>query len=140
MLRENPEHPDALNLMGVLAVAASQYRIAVDYLKKAIEFAPDQAIYLNNLGNALVISSHAEEAVTHLERAVKLEPTYAEAWTNLGKAWRNIGNIEKAGKYLSQALKGVTGLPARASGTGRNPVRNGTVRRSRRRVLPNPDV
>lgn len=104
VLRENPEHPDALNLMGVLAVEANQYRIAVDYMGKAVNLAPGKAIYRNNLGNALIISSRAEEAVPHLERAVKIDPAYAEAWANLGKAWRQIGDIEKAGKYLGKAL------------------------------------
>lgn len=110
VLRENPEHPDALNLMGVLAVEASQYRIAVDYMSKAVKLAPGKAIYRNNLGNALIISSRAEEAIPHLERAVKLDPSYAEAWTNLGKAWRQIGDIEKAGKYLSRALNVAPGF------------------------------
>ncbi|QIG50766.1 tetratricopeptide repeat protein [Nordella sp. HKS 07] len=110
VLRENPEHPDALNLMGVLAIEANQFRIAIDYMSTAVKLAPDKAIYRNNLGNALVISSRAEEAVPHLERAVRIDPAYAEAWANLGKAWRQIGDIERAGKYLAKALEAAPGF------------------------------
>lgn len=110
VLRENPEHPDALNLMGVLAIEAGQHRIALDYMGKAVKLAPGQAIYRNNLGNALILSTRPEEAVPHLEKAVKLDPDYAEAWSNLGKAWRQIGNIEKAGKYFSEALSVAPGF------------------------------
>jgi tetratricopeptide (TPR) repeat protein len=104
VLRENPEHPDALNLMGVLAIEAGQNSIALDYMGKAVKLEPQKAIYRNNLGNALIIASQSEEALPHLRKAVVLEPNYAEAWTNLGKAWRIIGDMEQAAKHFRRAL------------------------------------
>jgi len=104
ILRENPEHPDALNLMGVLAIEANQNTIALKYFNKAVNLEPKIAMYRNNLGNALIISSQYEEALPHLQKAVSIDTNYAEAWSNLGKAWRMIGDIEQAAKYFQRAL------------------------------------
>ena len=104
VLRENPRHPDAVNLMGVLAIEAGQNSIALDYLREAVRLAPKQAIYRNNLGNALIIAGQFEEALPHLRRAVTLDPNYAEAWCNTGKAWRMIGDREAAEKYFRKTL------------------------------------
>ena len=104
VLRENPEHPDALNLMGVLAIEAGQNSIALNYLNRTVKLEPKIAMYRNNLGNALIIASQYEEALPHLRKAVSLEPNYAEAWSNLGKAWRMIGDLEQAAKNFNRAL------------------------------------
>jgi tetratricopeptide (TPR) repeat protein len=104
VLRENPRHPDAVNLMGVLAIEAGQNTAALGYLHEAVKLAPKQAIYRNNLGNALIIAGQYEDALPHLRRAVTLSPSYAEAWCNTGKAWRMIGDMEAAEKYFRKTL------------------------------------
>jgi tetratricopeptide (TPR) repeat protein len=104
VLRENPDHTDALNLMGVLAIEAGQDTIALNYMRKAVKLAPDVAIYRNNLGNGLIIAALPEEALPHLRKAVALDPNYADAWCNLGKAWRIIGDMEQAVKLFNRAL------------------------------------
>ncbi len=110
VLRENPSHPDALNLMGLLAIEASQNDIALGYLRKAVALEPAIAMYRNNLGNALVVATRPEEALPHLERAVALDPGYADAWCNLAKAWRQLGDAGKAIKYFQQALAAAPGF------------------------------
>ena len=110
VLRDNPKHPDALNLMGVLAVEADRFTIAIDYLRKAVAINPRQAIYQNNLGNALFVHSFPEEAIPHLKKAVQLDPKYAEAMCNLGRAYRTIGDAEKARRWFEKALKADVGF------------------------------
>lgn len=110
VLRENPEHPDALNLMGVLAIEAGRNDVALDYMGKAVKLEPEKAIYRNNFGNALIVATRQEEALPHLRKAVKLDPNYADAWCNLGKAWRMIGDMERAAKYFNQALVAAPGF------------------------------
>ncbi len=125
VLRENPQHPDALNLMGVLAIEAGQNKIAFDYHSKAVALEPGIAMYRNNLGNTLIICSRSEEAVPHLRKAVQIDPRYAEAWCNLGKAFRMLGDTEEAAKNFSRALaidpafvRAKTGMAEIASETG----------------------
>lgn len=116
VLRENPKHPDALNLMGVLAIEADQTRIAIDYLRKALEILPNEPMYLNNLGNALIIASQHEEAFAHLRKAVKIAPRFAEAWSNLGKNHRMAGDIERARDCFEKALSAMPGFARARAG------------------------
>jgi tetratricopeptide (TPR) repeat protein len=110
VLRENPDHPDALNLMGVLAIEAGQNAIALDYLIRAVKLEPKIAMYRNNLGNALIIASQYEEALPHLRKAVSIDRNYAEAWSNLGKAWRMIGDMDEAARHFQRALVATPGF------------------------------
>jgi Flp pilus assembly protein TadD len=115
VLRENLQHPDALNLMGVLAIEAGRNDIAIDYMRKALAIGPNEPMYLNNLGNALIINSQYDEAIQLLRKAVKLDPRHAEALTNLGKAQRMVGDVERAAKSFQRALAAMPGyLLARA--------------------------
>lgn len=104
VLRENPDHPDALNLMGILAIEANQTKIALSYLEKAVKLEPKIAMYRNNLGNTLIISTRYKDALLQLRRAVAIDPNYTEAWSNLGKASRLNGDIAEAAKYFKKAL------------------------------------
>lgn len=105
VLRENPRHPDALNLMGLLAVEANRLDIAIGYLQKAVALLPDQPMYLNNLGNALVLTSRNADALVHLRKAVRIDPRFADAWANLGKCHRQSGAIAEARRCYEKALE-----------------------------------
>jgi Flp pilus assembly protein TadD len=76
VLKENPKHPDGLNLMGILAVEAKQHRFAIDYIAKAVKLVPNQPIYVNNLGNAHLLYSEPEKALPLFRKAVRLSPRY----------------------------------------------------------------
>jgi tetratricopeptide (TPR) repeat protein len=104
VLRENPGHPDALNLMGVLAVEANRMPLAVEYFRKAVGFLPKEPMYLNNLGNALILTGSHDEAARHLQRALKANPNFADAWANLGKCFRQAGATEDARRCYEKAL------------------------------------
>lgn len=104
VLRENPGHPDALNLMGVLAVEANRMPLAVDYFRKAVGFLPKEPMYLNNLGNALILTGSYDEAARYLARALEANPNFADAWANLGKCFRQAGATEDARRCYEKAL------------------------------------
>jgi len=104
VLRENPGQPDALNLMGVLAVEANRMPLAVDYFRKAVGFLPKEPMYLNNLGNALILTGSYDEAARYLARALEANPNFADAWANLGKCFRQAGATEDARRCYEKAL------------------------------------
>lgn len=105
VLQLNPKNPDALNLMGVLAVEANQRETALDYFQRAVKIEPEIAIYRNNLGNALCFNTDFEHALVHLQKAVALDPNYLEAICNLGKVNRLLGDITTSTKWLNRALR-----------------------------------
>jgi len=110
VLRDNPNHPDALNLMGVLAVEADRFSVAIDYLRKAVAINGAQAIYRNNLGNALLVNALPDEAIVHLRKAVRLDPDYAEAMCNLAGAYRTVGDAKLAREWFEKALRAEPGF------------------------------
>ncbi|MBI1212787.1 MAG: tetratricopeptide repeat protein [Alphaproteobacteria bacterium] len=85
VLQKVPNQPDALNLLGVLAMEADNHEAAFDFLGRAIQARPKDPAILNNYGNALSLVRRYEEASEHLERAVAINPDMADAWLNLGR-------------------------------------------------------
>jgi tetratricopeptide (TPR) repeat protein len=103
-LKSDPDYPDALNLMGVLAVEANQYPIALDYLKRAVRQHPQQPMFLNNLGNTLHLMGDSQAALPLFQKALRLSPRYAEAACNIGRALRALGRHVEARHFLEKAL------------------------------------
>lgn len=104
VLQQDEKHPDALHMMGLLAIEANQFSTAIDYMQRALKRLPRQPMYLNNLGNAMILARKPEEALRHLRKAVKLSPRYAEAHNNLGRAYRALGQSDEARKCFARAL------------------------------------
>ena len=92
VLQKVPNQPDALNLLGVLAMEAGNHEAAFDFLGRAVQARPKDPAILNNYGNALSLVRRYEEASEHLERAVAINPDMADAWLNLGR------NLNMSGK------------------------------------------
>lgn len=96
VLREAPEHPDALHLMGTIAVEARRLDVSVDYLEHAARLKPADPVIRNNLANSLILSLQPERAVQHLRRALKANPRFLEARCNLARALRGMGKAADA--------------------------------------------
>ena len=62
VLRAMPDQPDALHLLGVLALQRGQPAEAVPLIQRAIAVRDDNAVYYGNLGVALQALGRAEEA------------------------------------------------------------------------------
>lgn len=96
VLQKVPNQPDALNLLGVLAMEAGNHDAAFDFLGRAVQARPKDPAILNNYGNALSLVRRYEEASEHLERAVAINPDMADAWLNLGRNLNMSGNPQRA--------------------------------------------
>ena len=104
VLLQDPKHPDALHMMGLLAIEANQFLAAIDFMQRALKQMPRQPMYLNNVGNALILARKPEDALRYLRKAIKLLPRYAEAHNNLGRAYRALGKADEARKCFARAL------------------------------------
>ena len=57
----NPNHPDALHLLGMLAHQVGDHEFAADLINLALHATPNSAVFLCNLGNVLQAQGkHAE--------------------------------------------------------------------------------
>jgi len=84
ILEVSPNHPDAMNLLGVLGSQFGQHEEAVSLINQAIGISPDQPIYRINLGNVLQAQGKFEEAEQSYQQAIDINPAMAEAHYNLG--------------------------------------------------------
>src|SRR5262245_43062623 len=67
VLSKVPNQPDSLNLLGVLAMEASNHEAAFDLLERAVQSRAKDPAILNNYGNARSLVRRFEDAIKHLE-------------------------------------------------------------------------
>ena len=105
ILRIQPEHFDALHLLGVIALQKGELRNSIDLLSKAIAVDASQSAAHSNLGNALMSLQRPIEALVSYDRAIALKPDYAEALNNRGMALRALQRQEEALLDFEMALQ-----------------------------------
>jgi len=104
ILAQQPEHADAMHLLGVLALQAGRNDIAVDLIRQAIAHQPSNPEALVNLGNALKAKGQLDEAIAAYRQAITLRPNFPEAHNNLGIALKREGKTEEAIVAYRQAI------------------------------------
>lgn len=111
VLEADPENPDALHLLGVIAYQAGKNELSVELIRRAISFNPAVPDFYNNLGNSLRLLAKLDEAVAAFRSALNLSPRFVEARHNLGLALRDQGRTEEAIRCFRKALKLQPDLP-----------------------------
>src|SRR5262249_53504121 len=83
VLATQPDHSDALHLLGVIAQQVKRYDVAVDLIGQAIK-RNGHPVYFSNLGVVLNDQGKLEEAIAAYRQAIRIKPDFAEAYSNLG--------------------------------------------------------
>ncbi len=104
VLQITPNHPDALNLLGAIALDAGKHERAEGLIRRAIEIHPDAAAYHNNLGEALSALRRFDEAAAAYRQAAALDPQHAEAHNNLGIALSEQGKLDEGVAAFERAV------------------------------------
>ena len=104
ILQADPNQPDALHLLGVIAHQLGNNDIAVDFITKALAIKPEYAEAHNNLGNALQNLGRLDEAVASYYSALAIRPDFAKAQNNLGNARQGLGQVDEAVANYHKAL------------------------------------
>src|SRR5262250_274880 len=118
-LAEQPDQPDALNLLGTLVVAAGGAVEGARLLRRAIVVRPDDPTLRANFAAILVTLDHIDGALGEIEKARILAPGVLEIDMNYAIILRRLGRAE-------EALAFYEGI--RAAHTGNNLVRIGMAR------------
>ena len=100
-----PDHFDALQLLGVLFAQVKKYPQAVEFLSKALEINPNHAGANNNKGNALKELKQFDEALASYDQAIKINPDYVDAYINRGNLLRDLKQFDEALASYDQAIK-----------------------------------
>ena len=96
VLAAQPDHPDALHLLGVIANQAGRHDLAVELIGQAIKRSGQNPSYFSNLGNALTNQGKLDEAIAAYRRAIGIKREFADAHSNLGNALQEQGKLDEA--------------------------------------------
>jgi Flp pilus assembly protein TadD len=113
VLAVQPDHPDALHLLGVSAIQRQHFARAEQLLAAAVRVRPDNADYHSNLGVALRALGRDEDAAHAFERALALVPGHDNAGYNLAIAQRNLGRLDEAVRSMRAAVARAPGAAER---------------------------
>ncbi len=105
ILAQNPQHADAMQLLGVAALQLGQAEKAHQLIQQAIALNPGVATYHCNLGEVCRALGRWSEAEHCFREALQLQPDYAEALNNLGLALSAQNRHLEAADYLRRALE-----------------------------------
>ncbi len=103
--------PEALHLLGILALQEGRGNEAIRYLKRSLELNPSNAECLNNLGQTFESLGRLEDAIAVYRKAISLIPDFADAQTNLGNVLTEKGELAEAIKCHRRALENNPGDP-----------------------------
>ena len=104
VLKEQPEHFEALRLLGILAGQQGQAQTALELFTRALAVNPAHASTHSNRGNALLALKRLDEALASCERAVALDPASVEALYNHGVVLKALGRPAEALASFDRAL------------------------------------
>ena len=104
LLERWPDHPDALNYMGVLQHQRGEGGAALDLLRRAVEVSPDAAGVWNNFGNVLKHLRQTDEAERAFRRSIELAES-PQALANLGSLLRRRGQWAEGEAACRRAIE-----------------------------------
>jgi protein O-GlcNAc transferase len=104
VLRQQPNHFDALHLLGVIAVQTRRTEWGIELITKAIGLNAQVAEAYSNLGIALKELKRLDEALGSYDKAIALKPDYPEAHSNRGNV---LNDLKRAADALVSCDKAI---------------------------------
>jgi len=104
VLAADPNSPDALHLLGMVALQQGQAKTAAELIRKAIALQDGEASYHFHLALALQTLNDMQGAVTNYQRALELKPNDPDIHNNMGNALAALNRPEEAVGAFRRAL------------------------------------
>ena len=104
ILSKHPNNPDALHLMGAVALMIEQVDTAIDFLTRAVAGKPADPTIRCNLANALLRKGDPASAEIHLGKALKTSPGNPAALSLLAESKSSAGDIQEAKRLYERLL------------------------------------
>jgi tetratricopeptide (TPR) repeat protein len=105
ILVAQPDQPDALHLLGVVAHQQGDNVRALDWIGRAIAQNPRAAAYHANLAEVHRALGQLDRAVASGRTALELQPNDADTANNLGNALLAQGQVDAAAEQFRAALR-----------------------------------
>ena len=82
--------------LGLDAYYQGNYKLAIEYFTKAIQYSPNNALAYNGRGEAYTKLGNYELAIADFTKAIQYESNYVVAYNMRGEAYRLLGNYDQA--------------------------------------------
>jgi tetratricopeptide (TPR) repeat protein len=105
VLEAEPNHPKALERLGLMAGQNGQFDLAIEFSQRALQIQPDSAVAYRTLGLCLWSKGRVEEAVQSFRRAIQITPDDAVLYMNLGNALRDLGRPDEVIAAFTRAAQ-----------------------------------
>ncbi|PKO57492.1 MAG: hypothetical protein CVU25_07895 [Betaproteobacteria bacterium HGW-Betaproteobacteria-19] len=105
VLEAVPDHPDALNFLGIARHQRGHTGEAIALMQRSLELQPDATGVWNNLGNILLDRGRFDDAAALYERCVELNPDDPVVHNNLGVLRRSQGRVVEAEAAYRRVLE-----------------------------------
>ena len=115
ILAQVPGHPQALNLLGLIAQAQGEYQLAVHLAQKATAITPNPE-FLSNLGSAFRGFGNLQKAISSYKSALDDNPSLLEAQFNLAGTLLESGESAEAERWFRKVISRQPSLVAAIEG------------------------
>jgi tetratricopeptide (TPR) repeat protein len=111
VLSRNPNDPEALHYLGVLAGQAGHHEAAIELIRRSLAIRPEQEARLNLANSlalyALALRSHqkAAESIPILQESIALDPDNPDTHVQLALALRECKQLEQAIEAMRRAVE-----------------------------------
>ena len=105
VLKNNPNHSQALNNLGIIFKGLGDNQKAKECYEKAIEINPDYSDAYHNLAVIFQNLKNYQKAKECCEKLIAINPNYADAHNNLGVILQDLGENQKAKECYEKAIE-----------------------------------
>jgi len=102
-LQAEPDHPEALHYLGVIAHQTGGHDQAIALIMRSLQLRPDPNA-TNSLGEALRAAGRLTEALAAYQAVLMRDPNHPAAMGNCGLALRQLGRTAEAEQSLVRAI------------------------------------
>ena len=104
-LGKNPDHPDGIHMLGLIAYLRGDFEDAAGHISRAITVSGGTSAHHANLGLALRALERNDEALENYQKAVDIDPANASALNNMGNLLADLGRPEDAVRSYRSAIE-----------------------------------
>ena len=104
VLSLDPNHFDALHMLGVVQAQRLEYPEAIALLQQAVALRPNDATALCNLGNAQRGSRRLDDALASYNRVLQIDPDNSDVWHVRGNVLHFLGKPSEAVESYARVL------------------------------------
>jgi tetratricopeptide (TPR) repeat protein len=103
-LLAQPDHFDAMHLLGLIAYQTANFELAEHLMQGAIMLNPNNASYHSNLGNVLKANKKYDAAILSYDKAIQIKPDFTYTHYNRGNALLIQRKLQEAIQSFDQAI------------------------------------